>query len=82
MNALQDDRGNYSSIRIVLMFAIIVFVFLLYLFTKTLFIEIQKDVINYQGLALLFTAMITEVAVVLILKVFQKKYENKKDTKP
>ncbi len=78
MNALQDDRGNYSSIRIVLMFAIIVFVFLLYLFTKTLFVELEKETINYTGLALLFSAMVTEVGVVLIIKVIQKKYENKK----
>lgn len=76
MKAIMDDKGNTSSMRIALLFAIGVFVFLLYLFTKTLLVEIQKEVINYTGLALLFTAMVTEVAVVLILKVIQKKYEN------
>lgn len=75
MNALQDDKGNYSSIRIALAFAIVLFMYLLYLFTKTLFVELTKDTINYQGLSLLFTAMIAEVAVVLLLKVWQKKYE-------
>lgn len=79
MNALQDDKGNYSSMRVVLLFAVMIFLFLLYLFTKTLFVEIQKDVINYQGLALLFTAMVTEVGVVLLLKVLQKKYEKNEE---
>ncbi len=75
MNALKDDKGNWSSIRLVLLFAVVIFLYLLYLFTKTLFVEIEKETINYQGLALLFTAMVTEVGVVLILKVLQKKYE-------
>ncbi len=78
MNALQDDNGNYSSIRMVLIFAVLIFLYLLYLFTKTLFVELEKETINYTGLALLFSAMVTEVGVVLVIKVIQKKYENKK----
>ncbi len=75
-NILQDDKGNYSSLRALLLVVMIIFIFLLYLFTKTLFFELQQDEINYQGLATLFTAMIVNVGVVLVSKIVQKKYEN------
>ena len=78
MNILQDDKGNYSSMRVVLLGAFAVFVFLLILFTRLLVFELNQESINYNGLATIFTAMVTQVGLVLLLKVFQKKYENHK----
>ena len=76
MNILQDDKGNYSSMRVILLGAFLVFIFLLFLFTRLLVFELHQESINYSGLATIFTAMVTQVGLVLFLKVFQKKFES------
>lgn len=72
---LQDDNGNISSLRIVLVIILAIFIYLLALFTQALKIEIVKETPNYTGLATLFTAMLVNLALPLLLKVIQKKYE-------
>ena len=76
MNILQDDKGNWSSIRFLLIAVLLIFIYLLFLFSKALFFELQQEAINYTGLATLFTAMVANVGLVLVMKVIQKKYEN------
>ena len=74
-NALQDDKGNLSSIRIGMLAAgmvtIVLMGFWLYGFVK----EVQKETSDYMGLAALFTAIFINFILVVWAKVKQKKYE-------
>jgi len=72
---LQDDKGNISSIRIILIVSFGIFIYLLALWRKAFLFEIVKDQPDYTGLVALFTAMIINTGLVLFLKVLQKKYE-------
>lgn len=73
---LKDDKGNWSSIRLVLMFCIFLLCYQLLEFRVAYRIEIQKEIVDYTGLSLLFTTMVINFVFVLILKVIQKKFEN------
>lgn len=73
---LKDDKGNWSSIRLVLMFGVLLLCYQLLEFRMAYRIEIQKEIVDYTGLSLLFTTMVTNFVFVLVLKVIQKKFEN------
>jgi hypothetical protein len=77
MNALKEDNGNYSTIRIVLIFSILVLIYQLYEFRAAFRLEIIKEHPDYQGLSLLFAALVTNFIFALILKVVQKRFESK-----
>lgn len=74
---LKDDSGNNSSIRGILLISVIILIYQLYEYRLAFRLEIQKEVVDYTGLSLLFTTMVINFIVVVILKVIQKKYENK-----
>lgn len=73
---LKDDKGNWSSIRLVLMFGVLLLCYQLLEFRMAYRIEIQKEIVDYTGLSLLFTTMVINFVFVLVLKVIQKKFEN------
>ena len=73
---LKDDKGNWSSMRLVLISCIFLLCYQLYEFRVGYRKEIEKDVVDYTGLSLLFTTMVINFVFVLILKVIQKKFEN------
>jgi hypothetical protein len=79
-NALQDDNGNYSSMRI-LLFMLFAFVLFLYFDWRTaLFVEVRKQVPDYQGITSLFTAMMAGFVALIaatIAKIIQKYIERK-----
>jgi uncharacterized membrane protein YidH (DUF202 family) len=72
---LKDKNGDWSSLRVVLLFSVLVLVYQLYRFNQVYQIEIMKERIDYTGLSLLFTTMVINFILVVILKVIQKKYE-------
>jgi uncharacterized membrane protein YidH (DUF202 family) len=72
---LKDKNGDWSSLRVVLLFSVLVLVYQLYRFNQVYQIEIVKERIDYTGLSLLFTTMVINFIFVVILKVIQKKYE-------
>ncbi len=74
-NILQDNKGNYSSLRVILIFLAIVMVFLFVLFTIAFFKEMGKEEANYMGLTSLFSAMFGTFILGMFAKVIQKRYE-------
>jgi hypothetical protein len=75
MNILQDDKGNYSSLRFLLLG---VFVLLVWMFTEwrlALRVEILKDSPDYTGLTQLFLAMMVTFGMGILGKIIQKKFE-------
>lgn len=76
MNFLQDDSGNYSSMRVILIISVLVLIYQLYEFRAAYHLEIVKETPDYQGLTILFTALVTNFIFALILKVVQKRFEN------
>jgi uncharacterized membrane protein YidH (DUF202 family) len=72
---LKDKNGDWSSLRVVLLFSVLVLIYQLYRFNQVYQIEIMKERIDYTGLSLLFTTMVINFIFVVILKVIQKKYE-------
>lgn len=79
-NMLQDDYGNYSSMRI-LLFLLFAFVLFLYFDWRTaLFVEVSKVAPDYEGITSLFTAMMAGFMALIattIAKIIQKYIEKK-----
>ena len=76
MNILQDDKGNYSSLRVILLVLLILQTWLIILFSSAMISEIKsEDAINFNGLATLFTAMVGNTFSMFLAKIIQKKYE-------
>jgi hypothetical protein len=76
MNVLQDNNGNYSSMRVIL---ILTFSLMLWMFVEwriAFHIEIEKDNPDYGGLTQLFIAMMVTFGMGIVGKIIQKKYEN------
>ena len=75
---LQDDKGNYSSMR-VLLFFLFAFVVWMYIDWRwALRLEMLKDIPDYNGITGLFNAMMagfTTLIAALITKIVQKKLE-------
>ena len=72
---MQDSKGNNSSLRIILMVVFLLMCYQLYEFRVAYRLEIVKETPDYNGLTLLFTAMIINFVLVLVAKVWQKKFE-------
>jgi hypothetical protein len=75
MNPLQDDSGNNSSIRVILALSFILLIYQLIEFRYAFRLEVVKEEPDYNGLSILFGAMVLNFVFVLIMKVIQKKYE-------
>ena len=75
MNALQDDKGNYSSLRIMLIFVCGLVVWMYVDWRKLAFIEVAKEQPDYSGLTNLFLAMLVTFGLAIISKLIQKKFE-------
>ena len=75
MNALQDEKGNYSSLRIMLIFVCGLVVWMYVDWRKLAFIEAQRDAPDYTGLTNLFLAMLVTFGLAIISKLIQKKFE-------
>ena len=72
---LKDDKGNWSSIRLIMVFSVFLLVYQLYRFNQVFQIEIKSESVDYSGLSLLFTTLVINFVFVIILKVIQKKFE-------
>ncbi len=72
---LKDDKGNWSSLRLVMVFSVGLLFYQLYKFNQVYQLEIVKDSVDYSGLSLLFTTLVINFVFVIILKVVQKKFE-------
>lgn len=88
-NLLQDDNLNWSSTRFVFLYACVLIVWMILLWSKAYSLEIVKDEPNYDGLALLFREMVTLFAAAVLLKVLDKvadliktKFNKNKDGNP
>lgn len=75
MNAMKDDKGNWSSTRIIMFLSLLLLMYQLYEFRAAYRLEIVKENVDYNGLAVLFAALVTNFIFVVILKVIQKKFE-------
>ena len=73
---IKDNKGKISSMRVILILATLLLIYQLYEFRVAYRLEIIKEEPNYNGLAVLFGAMVINFVFVIILKVIQKKYEN------
>ena len=79
MKLIEDDKGNTSSLRVILLVLAGVFVYFTGLFSYVLLVELHKESgTNYTGLVSLFTAMFISFLLAIFAKVLQKKYENSK----
>ena len=77
-SALQDDKGNYSSMRVLLAFLFGLVVWMYVDWRWALRLEMIKDVPDYSGITELFNAMMAGfVALIaaLITKLIQKRFE-------
>ena len=81
MKLIQDDKGNISSLRVILLIIAVIQVWLVILFSLLVFAELHKFYyyehyhINYTGLAALFTVLVGQILLAVASKVLQKKYE-------
>lgn len=81
-NILQDDKGNWSSGRLVMMI-MLAFATLVYFDWRWAFrIEMQKLDPHYMGIIDLFREMIVifvgGIVIMRVMQIIQKKYENNK----
>ena len=77
-NALQDDKGNWSSMRLLLTFLFALVVWMYVDWRWALRLEMLKDVPDYLGITGLFNAMMagfTTLIAALIIKLVQKRFE-------
>ena len=75
MKLIQDDKGNNSSLRVILLGLGIVFIYFTGIFSYVLITELHKEETNYTGVVSLFTAMFISFLLAIFAKVLQKKYE-------
>ena len=75
MNLIQDDKGNYSSLRVMLIFVCLFIVFLYVDYRQIMFIEVAKPEPDYEGLVKLFLAMMVTFGMGWMAKLIQKKIE-------
>ncbi len=77
MNIIQDDKGNYSSLRAILIVVVVMLIYFIYLFTMMVNYELKQESIDYTGLSVIFSVIFVEFLLVIFLKVKQKQIENK-----
>lgn len=75
LEPIEDNKGNISSIRILSYLSFILLVYLLSEFRYAYRLEVVKPFPDYPGLALIFTAIVINFGLVILLKVIQKRYE-------
>jgi hypothetical protein len=75
-NLIQDDKGNWSSGRIVFLFSVVIMIWMIRLWNKSYLLEMVKDEPNYEGLAILFEKMVVLFGLVVFLKALSKFAEN------
>ena len=75
MNAVKDDKGKYSILRILLVFIMILMVWMFWEWRTALHVELASDEPNYGDLIKLFLAMMVTFASALLAKILQKKFE-------
>ena len=80
MSYIHDDKGNKSSLRLIVLVLFGLLSAMIVIWTMVFFMEaITKEAPNYEGLALIITAILGGGIFSLAAKVIQKKYETKKD---
>jgi RsiW-degrading membrane proteinase PrsW (M82 family) len=80
MSYIHDDRGNKSSLRLIVLVLFGLLSAMIVIWTMVFFMEaITKEVPDYEGLALIITAILGGGIFSLAAKVIQKKYESKND---
>ena len=72
---MRNREGRISTIRVMLVVGYLNFLYLIILWRKALMFELHKESIDYQGLTLLFSAMVVNTGLVLLAKVVEKKLE-------
>lgn len=73
---IQDDSGNTSSFRVILLFFTFLWFCLIVLWGIAFWIEMAREEPNYNGLAVLFGALVVQVLGMIAGHVVRKKYEN------
>ena len=82
MSYIHDDKGNKSSLRLIVLVLFGLLSAMIVIWTMVFFMEaITKEAPNYEGLALIITAILGGGIFSLAAKVIQKKYESKNDKK-
>lgn len=77
MNRLfRDDRGNESSMRVMLFIFISTIAVCVAVLLALVVKESYKEVPDYSGLSLIITAFLGGGVISLVAKALQKKYEN------
>ncbi len=80
MKTLEDDKGNPSSFRMMLLVFVILWFILIVLWGRAFCIEMERGEPDYDGLAVLFGALVVQVLGMIAGHVIRKKYENANDT--
>ena len=73
---IQDDMGNTSSFRVILLFFTALWFGLIVLWGIAFWVEMSRAEPNYNGLAVLFGALVVQVLGMIAGHVVRKKYEN------
>ena len=74
----QESNGRFSMMRLMILSVIIFLILFFRVFMLFVNKELDAEQANYQGLALLFTAMFVNFLLAFAGKVLQKKFENTK----
>lgn len=75
MNLLQDDKGNWSSLRALLLFVCVLIVWMYIDWRRVLFVEMLKETPDYGGVVQLFSVMLVTFGLAFAAKLIQKKFE-------
>lgn len=80
MSYIHDDKGNKSSLRLIVLVLFGLLSAMIVIWTMVFFMEaITKEAPDYEGLSLIITAILGGGIFSLAAKVIQKKYESKND---
>lgn len=80
MSYIHDDKGNKSSLRLIVLVLFGLLSAMIVIWTMVFFMEaVTKEAPDYEGLALIITAILGGGIFSLAAKVIQKKYESKND---
>jgi hypothetical protein len=73
---IQDDKGNTSSFRAMLLLFALLWFFLIMLWGYSFWLEMNREQPNYNGLAVLFGALVVQILGMIAGHVIRKRYEN------
>ena len=77
MNILQDDNGNWSSMRVAFFVMVFIELLLMILTGYVLYLEALKETPNYRDLSVWYGVVTAGAVAALVAKVAQKKHENR-----